>query len=74
VIDLKANVELMPTLRRFFPHADVRKFQADLVNQLYNELVGGVRLVLIEAPTGLGKRCDVTSTSRPPRQPRSGPR
>ena len=55
VIDLRDEAELLPRLRKFFPHAETRKYQADLANQLYTLLSSNVRDVVVEAPTGLGK-------------------
>ncbi|MEM0462447.1 MAG: hypothetical protein QXH32_08800 [Candidatus Caldarchaeum sp.] len=55
-VDLKENNSLPQRLRRFFPHSETRKFQADLAIQLYDFLDNGQRTVVVEAPTGLGKR------------------
>ncbi|MEM2446728.1 MAG: hypothetical protein QXU87_10155 [Candidatus Caldarchaeum sp.] len=56
VVDLKENNNLPQRLRRFFPHREARKFQADLAIQLYDFLDNGPRTIVVEAPTGLGKR------------------
>jgi len=54
VIELKEGAELRSDLRRHFPHNETRKYQADLANQLYDELTT-TKNVVVEAPTGLGK-------------------
>jgi superfamily II DNA or RNA helicase len=58
VIELKEGAELRSDLRRHFPHSETRKYQADLANKLYDELMT-TRHVVVEAPTGLGKTCAV---------------
>ncbi len=55
VIDLKADAELLREIRDYFPHSETRKYQADLANNIYELLVDGVRNIVVEAPTGLGK-------------------
>jgi Rad3-related DNA helicase len=55
VIDLQRNAELSKEVRRYFPHPQVRAYQADLANQLF-ETLKTRRVVVVEAPTGLGKR------------------
>jgi DNA excision repair protein ERCC-2 len=54
VIELVRDAELRSDLRRHFPHGDIRPFQGDLANQLY-EVMESSKHVVIEAPTGLGK-------------------
>jgi Rad3-related DNA helicase len=55
VIDLQRNAELSKEVRRYFPHPQVRAYQADLANQLF-ETLKTRRVVVVEVPTGLGKR------------------
>jgi len=55
VIDLQRNAELSKEVRRYFPHPQVRAYQADLANLLF-ETLKTRRVVVVEAPTGLGKR------------------
>jgi len=59
VFDLKPDAELWPRVREFFPHAGVRRYQADLANQVYDALSSGYRDLVVEAPTGLGKTASV---------------
>jgi DNA excision repair protein ERCC-2 len=54
IIELQRDVELRDGLKKFFPHVEVRPFQAALTNQLYDELTT-TKNVVVEAPTGLGK-------------------
>jgi DNA excision repair protein ERCC-2 len=54
VVELVRDAELRSDLRRHFPHAETRPYQAALANQLYDELMTR-RHVVVEAPTGLGK-------------------
>ncbi|MEM2237788.1 MAG: hypothetical protein QW351_05395 [Candidatus Caldarchaeum sp.] len=56
VVDLKEEAPLPERLRRHFPHAETRRFQADLSLQLYDSLANNAKTVVVEAPTGLGKR------------------
>ena len=58
VIDLLRDADLFPEVRRYFPHTNVRAYQADLANKLYEALTSTVRIVIVEAPTGLGKWAD----------------
>jgi superfamily II DNA or RNA helicase len=60
VIDLQRNAELSKEVRRYFPHPQVRGYQADLANQLFVTLKTR-RVVVVEAPTGLGKWADQKS-------------
>jgi len=55
VIDLREDVELLDVLRKHFPHPNLRKFQADLANNVYRALANGEKNIIVEAPTGLGK-------------------
>jgi Rad3-related DNA helicase len=57
VIDLQRDADLLAEVRRYFPHQTVRTYQADLANRLY-EALRTSRLVIVEAPTGLGKWAD----------------
>jgi superfamily II DNA or RNA helicase len=54
IIELQRIAELRDGLKKFFPHVEVRPFQAALINQLYDELTT-TKNVVVEAPTGLGK-------------------
>jgi DNA excision repair protein ERCC-2 len=54
IIELQRDAELRDGLKKFFPHVEVRPFQAALANQLYDELTT-TKNVVVEAPTGLGK-------------------
>jgi DNA excision repair protein ERCC-2 len=54
IIELQRDAELKDGLKKFFPHVEVRPFQAALINQLYDELTT-TKNVVVEAPTGLGK-------------------
>ena len=56
VIDLEAYAVMDAKVKEFFPHASVRKYQASLANNVYDALSAGYRDLVIEAPTGLGKR------------------
>jgi DNA excision repair protein ERCC-2 len=58
IIELQRIAELRDGLKKFFPHVEVRPFQAALANQLYDELMT-TRHVVVEAPTGLGKTAAV---------------
>jgi Rad3-related DNA helicase len=58
VFDLQKNAELSKEVRRYFPHPQVRAYQADLANKLYEALTSTMRIVIVEAPTGLGKWAD----------------
>lgn len=55
VVDLRPDAELFREVRGFFPHPELRRFQADLANQTYDFLLNGFMDVCVEAPTGLGK-------------------
>jgi superfamily II DNA or RNA helicase len=55
VIDLQRDADLRPEVRRHFPHPTVRGYQADLANRLLETLTT-MRIIVVEAPTGLGKR------------------
>lgn len=54
MVDLRPEAELFREVRGFFPHAGLRRFQADLANQVYRHLTDGFRDLCVEAPTGLG--------------------
>jgi DNA excision repair protein ERCC-2 len=54
VVELQKDAELRDGLRKFFPHAEIRPFQADLANKVYESLADSQHIV-VEAPTGLGK-------------------
>jgi DNA excision repair protein ERCC-2 len=54
IVELQRDAELRDGLKKFFPHVEVRPFQAALANQLYDELTT-TKNVVVEAPTGLGK-------------------
>jgi Rad3-related DNA helicase len=53
-VDLREDVEMLDVVKKYFPHQSVRRFQADLANNVYEALTSGENVV-IEAPTGLGK-------------------
>jgi Rad3-related DNA helicase len=55
VIDLKPDVEMLDVVKRYFPHSSLRRYQADLANNVYEALTGDEKNVVVEAPTGLGK-------------------
>jgi Rad3-related DNA helicase len=57
VIDLQRDADLLAEVRRYFPHTNVRAYQADLANRLF-EALKSIRVIVIEAPTGLGKWAD----------------
>lgn len=57
VVDLQRDVDLLDEVRRYFPHTNVRAYQADLANKLY-ETLQSRKISVIEAPTGLGKWAD----------------
>jgi hypothetical protein len=57
VVDLQRDADLFPEVRRYFPHTNVRAYQADLANKLFETLTT-MRIIVVEAPTGLGKRAD----------------
>jgi hypothetical protein len=61
VVDLKPDAEMLKEVREYFPHRDVRKYQADLANSVYEALLAGERNIVVEAPTGLGKGPDAVS-------------
>ena len=73
IVDLKPDAEMLKEVREYFPHRDVRRFQADLANSVYEALLAGEKNIVVEAPTGLGKGPDAASPN-PPRLPRAGPR
>jgi Rad3-related DNA helicase len=73
VIDLKPDAEMLKEVREYFPHRDVRRYQADLANSVYEALLAGEKNIVVEAPTGLGKGPDAVSPTLP-RLPRAGPR
>ncbi|MEM4168016.1 MAG: hypothetical protein QXS96_07665 [Candidatus Caldarchaeum sp.] len=56
VVNLREDTTLPEKLRRRFPHAEARRYQADLSLQLYDYLTNNAKTVVVEAPTGLGKR------------------
>ena len=47
-IDLKPEAEMVREVKKHFPHQSMRRFQGDLANQVFRDIV-------VEAPTGLGK-------------------
>jgi Rad3-related DNA helicase len=57
VIDLQRDADLLAEVRRYFPHRTVRGYQADLANKLLETLTT-MRIIVVEAPTGLGKWAD----------------
>jgi superfamily II DNA or RNA helicase len=58
VVDLlQRDADLLAEVRRYFPHTNVRAYQADLANRLY-ETLRTTRVIVVEAPTGLGKWAD----------------
>jgi Rad3-related DNA helicase len=57
VIDLQRDADLLAEVRRYFPHPTVRGYQADLANKLLETLTT-MRIIVVEAPTGLGKWAD----------------
>jgi Rad3-related DNA helicase len=62
VVDLIRDVDLRKEARRYFPHSNVRAYQADLANRLYEALTAiTTRITIVEAPTGLGKWTDQKS-------------
>jgi superfamily II DNA or RNA helicase len=59
VVDLQWDADLFLEVRRYFPHPQVRGYQADLANRLYEALTTMTeKIVIVEAPTGLGKWAD----------------
>jgi len=54
-IDLEPYAIMDSTVREFFPHAEARRYQASLANEVYKCLHNGEMNVVVEAPTGLGK-------------------
>jgi len=61
IVDLKPDAEMLKEVREYFPHRDVRKYQADLANSVYEALLAGEKNIVVEAPTGLGKGPDAVS-------------
>jgi superfamily II DNA or RNA helicase len=62
VVDLQRDADLFPEVHRYFPHPTVRGYQADLANRLYEALATDkIKIIIVEAPTGLGKRADQKS-------------
>ncbi|MDJ0270991.1 MAG: hypothetical protein NYU39_00165 [Aigarchaeota archaeon] len=55
VVELIEEMELLPKLKKFFPHNTSRRYQASIANSIYESL-GSSKLMLLEGPTGLGKR------------------
>jgi hypothetical protein len=70
VVDLKPDAEMLKEVREYFPHRDVRRYQADLANSVYEALLAGEKNIVVEAPTGLGKGPDAVSPN-PLRLPRA---
>jgi DNA excision repair protein ERCC-2 len=62
-IDLKEDAELRSGLRRYFPHTNMRAYQADLANRLFETLTS-TRHAVVEAPTGLGKTSAVWAATK----------
>jgi Rad3-related DNA helicase len=56
VVELREEAPLLEGLRRYFPHGELRRYQADIANSVYESLNSGAKNVLLEGPTGLGKR------------------
>ena len=56
VIDLEAYAVMDAKVKEYFPHSAARKYQASLANNVYDALSAGYRDLVVEAPTGLGKR------------------
>lgn len=54
-IDLKPDERLFKEVREYFPHPETRKYQGDLANNIYKYLLNGVKSIVVECPTGLGK-------------------
>ena len=54
VVELKEDSELLENIRKRFPHSELRRYQADIANSIYESL-GSSKLILLEGPTGLGK-------------------
>ena len=54
-IVLREDATLSPKLKQYFPHSELRRFQADIAETIYRELGEGSRNILLEGPTGLGK-------------------
>ncbi|MEM0461806.1 MAG: hypothetical protein QXH32_02010 [Candidatus Caldarchaeum sp.] len=53
--ELIEEAELLPNLKKFFPHNNPRRYQTSIANSIYESLSSS-RLILLEGPTGLGKR------------------
>lgn len=56
VVELREETELLEKLKNRFPHTSLRRYQADIANRVYESLSNGSKSVLLEGPTGLGKR------------------
>ena len=56
VIDLEAYAVMDAKVKEYFPHSAARNYQASLANNFYDALSAGYRDLVVEAPTGLGKR------------------
>ena len=56
IVELQEDTHLMEKLRRSFPHMEPRRYQADIANRIYESLNNGSKNILLEGPTGLGKR------------------
>ena len=56
VVELREDAELLEGVRSRFPHGELRRYQADIAGRVYESLSNGSRSVLLEGPTGLGKR------------------
>lgn len=55
VVELKPDEKLIKEVQEYFPHPTLRKYQADLANNVYRFLKEGSRNIVVECPTGLGK-------------------
>ncbi|MEM4273283.1 MAG: DEAD/DEAH box helicase family protein [Candidatus Caldarchaeum sp.] len=55
IVELREDAELLENVGKRFPHAELRRYQADIANRVYESLSAGSRSVLLEGPTGLGK-------------------
>jgi Rad3-related DNA helicase len=54
-IDLKPDTEMLKEIKEYFPHQNIRRYQGDLANSIYQALTSGEKNIVVEAPTGLGK-------------------
>lgn len=54
-VDLRPDAELQPKVRKYFPYMDLRGYQADLANRVYDALCLGGWNIVVKTPTGLGR-------------------